>query len=194
MTFFSLLSGSDLLSCFFRTTLQDPTHSNYLLFFVQHTEELSQILNNAVIESFRNDEFSNSCCISWMNLLFSNLLRNYSQTIQFYNYQAGTDFSLILQYIQHNYQHVTLSSLAGFFHYNESYLCTLIRQNTGYSFTTLLRRLRMSKAADYLIRTDLKVREIADLVGYNSADRFSRVFKQTYDMSPQEYRTCKKNC
>ena len=39
-----------------------------------------------------------------MNLLFSTLLRNYSETLQFYNYQMGSDFSLVLQYIQHNYQ------------------------------------------------------------------------------------------
>ena len=188
MTFFSLLSKMDLLSCFFRTTLQDSSHSNFLLFFVENTDWITQILHNAMLESYRDDACSNLCCISWINLLFSHLLRNYSRTLQFYDYQMGTDFSLVLQYIQHNYQHLTLSALAELFHYSEPHLCTLIRRNTGYSFTALIRRLRMSEAVDCLTGTDMKISEIAEKVGYNSADHFSRVFRKTYHMSPLEYR------
>ncbi|OYP50905.1 hypothetical protein CG709_02510 [Lachnotalea glycerini] len=129
--------------------------------------------------------------MNWVNLLFSSLLRNYSKTIQFYNYQLGSDFSLVLQYIQHNYQALSLSALAKLFHYSEPHLCTLIKQNTGYTFTNLIKRLRMADAVDYLLNTDLKVSEIAEKIGYNSADHFSRVFRATYKMSPQEYK--KKN-
>ncbi len=123
-----------------------------------------------------------------MNLLFSTLLRNYSETLQFYNYQMGSDFSLVLQYIQHNYQTLSLSSLAEFFHYSEPHLCTLIKQNTGYNFTELIKQLRMADAISYLTNTNLKIGEIAERVGYNSADHFSRVFRSSYQMSPQEYR------
>ena len=100
----------------------------------------------------------------------------------------GSDFSLVLQYIQHNYQTLTLSSLAELFHYSEPHLCTLIKQNTGYTFTELIKRLRLADAIDYLLNTNLKVGEIAEQIGSNSADHFSRVFRATYKMSPQEYR------
>ena len=188
MTFFSLLSRKDLLSYFFRTTLQDDSHANFLLFFAENTQWINQIIHNAMAESYKNDPYSNSCCISWINLLFSNLLRSYSKTLQFYDYQMGSDFSLVLQYIQHNYQNLTLSSLAELFHYSEPHLCTLIKQNTGHNFTGLVKRLRMSEAVDYLTNTNLKISEIAERVGYNSADHFSRVFRKTYNMSPLEYR------
>lgn len=187
-TFFSLLSRKDLLSYFFRTILQDDSHANYLLFFSENNKWLKQIIHNAMGESYKNDSYSNACCISWINLLFSNLLRNYSKTLQFYDYQMGADFSLVLQYIQHNYQTVTLSSLAELFHYSEPHLCTLIKQNTGHTFTGLIKRLRLAEAIDYLTNTNLKIGEIAEKVGYNSADHFSRVFRSTYKMSPQEYR------
>lgn len=121
--------------------------------------------------------------------LFSHLLRCYSRTVQFYDYQAGTDFSLILQYIQHNYKTITMSSLASLFNYSEPHLCTMIRQNTGQSFTALIRRLRMADAVNYLTNTNLKIGEIAEAVGYNSSDHFSRVFRSTYKMSPQNYRS-----
>ena len=187
-TFFSLLSRKDLLSYFFRTILQDDSHANYLLFFSENNKWLKQIIHNAMGESYKNDSYSNACCISWINLLFSNLLRNYSKTLQFYDYQMGADFSLVLQYIQHNYQTVTLASLAELFHYSEPHLCTLIKKNTGHTFTGLIKRLRLAEAIDYLTNTNLKIGEIAEKVGYNSADHFSRVFRSTYKMSPQEYR------
>lgn len=187
-TFFSLLSRKDLLSYFFRTILQDDSHANYLLFFSENNKWLKQIIHNAMGESYKNDSYSNACCISWINLLFSNLLRNYSKTLQFYDYQMGADFSLVLQYIQHNYQTVTLASLTELFHYSEPHLCTLIKQNTGHTFTGLIKRLRLAEAIDYLTNTNLKIGEIAEKVGYNSADHFSRVFRSTYKMSPQEYR------
>ena len=187
-TFFSLLSRKDLLSYFFRTILQDDSHANYLLFFSENNKWLKQIIHNAMGESYKNDSYSNACCISWINLLFSNLLRNYSKTLQFYDYQMGADFSLVLQYIQHNYQTLTLASLAELFHYSEPHLCTLIKQNTGHNFTGLIKRLRLAEAIDYLTNTNLKIGEIAEKVGYNSADHFSRVFRSTYKMSPQEYR------
>lgn len=191
-TFFSLMSQKDLLSYFFRTTLQDDSHANYLLFFTENTIWLKTLVRNAMWESYKHDPYSNSCCISWINLLFSNLLRNYSKTLQFYNYQMGSDFSLVLQYIQHNYQTLSLASLAALFHYSEPHLCTLIKQNTGYNFTELIKRLRMADAVEYLTNTNQKVSEIAERIGYNSADHFSRVFRGTYHMSPQEYRKAHK--
>ena len=86
-----------------------------------------------MIECSKKDMYSNTCCISYVYLMFSALLRNYSQTIQFYNHEMGSDFSLVLQYIQHNYQTLTLSSLAELFHYSEPYLCTLINSADHFS-------------------------------------------------------------
>ena len=187
-TFFSLLSQKNLLSYFFRMILQGNSHSNYLLFYSDDILWLKNIAMNAMGECYKQDSFSNSNAINWINLFFSHLLRNYSKTVQFYNYQMGTDFSLILQYIQHNYQTLTLASLAEFFHYSEPHLSTLIKQNTGCSFTMLIKQLRMADAVSYLTNTRMKVNEIAESVGYNSADHFSRVFRSEYKMSPQEYR------
>jgi AraC-like DNA-binding protein/mannose-6-phosphate isomerase-like protein (cupin superfamily) len=187
-TFFALMSRKDLLSYFFRTILLKNNHANYLLFFTKRHHLLQKYMRHLMIESYTDDEYHNSCCISYIYLFFSEILRNYSDTIQFYDYKMGTDFSLVLQYIQYNYRTLTLASLAELFHYSEPHLCTLIKQNTGYTFTELIRRMRMSDATNYLLNTDMKISEIAKQVGYNSADHFSRVFKAEYKISPQEYR------
>lgn len=191
-TFTSLISHQDLLSGFFRQILKDDDRSNYLMLFTGNNMECRIFLRKLLLESEIPDEYSNGCCINLINLFFTNLLRNYSKTIAFYNYEIGSDFSLVLQYIQHNYQNLTLASLAEFFHYSEPHLCTLIKQNTGKNFTDLIKNLRMRDAKNLLINTNLKVNEIAEQIGYNSADHFSRVFRQAYGVSPADFRKANK--
>ena len=187
-TFFHLMSHKNLLSYFFRMILQGDGQPNYLMFYTKNNIRLTGIVRSLLIESCRTDTYSAIASNSLVSLFFSLLLRDYSQTIRFYNYEMGADFSLVLQYVQHNYRTLTLSSLAEFFHYSEPYLCTLIKKNTGHTFSGLIRELKMNDAVRFLTDSDLKIGEIAEIVGYNSADHFSRVFRNAYHISPQDYR------
>ncbi|MBU3099492.1 MULTISPECIES: AraC family transcriptional regulator [Clostridium] len=186
--FFTLLSQKDLLSYFFRTILYNQTSPNYLLFFTDNSDDIKTIIKNLIMENYKGDIYYNNCSISWANILFSNILRNYSDTIQFYNYDIDNDFSLILQYIQHNYRDLSLKALAKHFHYSEAYLSTLIKKNIGLNFVAFITKLKMSDAKDYLINTNLSIEKISEYVGYNSVDHFSRTFKKYYKKSPQQYR------
>lgn len=187
-TFFSLLSREDALSLFFRTILQDEQSSNYLIFRTEHMEEVRTLLQNALLECFRQDNYANSCSIAYINLLFSVYLRNGEDSPEYYHYQMSSDFYVILQYIRQHYQDLSLGELAKEFHYSKPHLCTLIKQNTGFSFTKLIKRIRISRAEEYLLHTELPVNQIAETVGYNSPDHFSRVFRSEHSCSPQEYR------
>ncbi|WP_242622802.1 AraC family transcriptional regulator [Lachnoclostridium sp. Marseille-P6806] len=187
-TFFQQMSGQDLLSYFFRTILHDEEKPNYLLFFTHNNGSLIRYLRLALLECTRQDAYSNSACVNLTHLMFVELLRSYSQTVRFYNYKMGSGFSLVLQYLQHNYKSITLAALASFFHYSKPHLSTLIRKNTGFTFSELVKQLRLADAVRYLQNTDLKVAEIAETVGYHSADHFSRVFRSAYGAAPQEYR------
>ena len=105
-----------------------------------------------------------------------------------YSYIEGSSPLLVLQYIQSNYRNISLEFLSEFFHYSESYLCKMIHQSTGKTYTQLVRQIRMRHAVDYLLKTDMKLADIAELIGYNSADHFSRVFRAYFEMSPQTFR------
>lgn len=186
--FFSLLSQRDLLSCFFRTLLYSKTKGNYLRFFTNNSAEIKLAVRNLIIDSYFDDSYANNRCISWINILFSDVLRNYSHTIRFYNYDLAADFSLVLQYIQHNYRTLTLKTLADYFHYNVTHLSTLIKKNTGSNFIDLITDLKMADSIEYLTNTNSPIEKIAEYVGYSTADHFSRIFKKHYQCSPQQYR------
>jgi AraC-like DNA-binding protein/mannose-6-phosphate isomerase-like protein (cupin superfamily) len=188
-SFFNLLTQEDLLSYFFRNILFSKTSSNYLLFYTDNSKELRSIYRNLIVENYKDDFYFNSCSISWINILFSTLMRHYSDTVKFKNYAASnTHFSIILKYMQHNYKSVTLDSLASYFHYSEAYLSALIKKNTGHNFTTLLNKIKLSRALEYLNSTTSTISEIAEHVGYNSEDYFSRVFKKHMGVSPSQYK------
>jgi AraC-like DNA-binding protein len=171
-TFLRQIENSNLLSYFFQTILQDQEQPNFLMFYLKDSRRLKRFLRSAIIECTAGDPYSNMVVISLIQLIFIELLRKYSQTISYYNYDRGSDFSLVLQYIQHNYRTLSLPDLAAFFHYSEPHLCTLIKKNTGHTFSDLIRELRLEDAKRCLRDTDLKVGEIAEKVGYNSADHF----------------------
>lgn len=189
--FFTLLSQEDLLSHFFRTILYEKTEPNYILFHTNNSEDIKIIIKDLIMENYRGDIYYNNCSISWANILFSNILRNHSETIQFYNYDMNTDFSIILQYIKHNYRKLSLKSLAEHFHYSEAHLSTIIKKNLGLNFVALITELKMSDAKNYLSNTNLSIEKISEYVGYNSVDHFSRTFKKHYKKSPQQYRKSK---
>lgn len=186
--FFNLLSTNDLLSYFFRTILYTKTSPNYLLFHTNNSIDIKLIIKNLIMENYKGDVYYNSCSISWANILFSTILRNYSETVQFNNYDIYGNFSEILQFIQQNYRNLTLAELAEHFHYSEAHLSTLIKKSVGLNFTTLITNLKMADAKDYLINTKLSVEKICEYVGYHSVDHFSRTFKKYYKVSPQQYR------
>ena len=187
-TFFSLLSRDDALSLFFRNILQQRQEPNYLMFQLEDILFSRGLTERAMLECFTIDPYANSCAVSMMHLIFAEFLRSAGDSPQFYHYRMGKDFSAILHYIRHHYQTLSLTELAEQFHYSKPHLCTLIKQNTGVSFTELLKQIRMTRAKDYLLNTELPVLDIAEIVGYNSADHFSRVFRSTFGSSPQEYR------
>lgn len=58
----------------------------------------------------------------------------------------------------------------------------------GETITETIRRLRLSRAAEWLANSDLALVAIARRAGYGSADAFGRAFKEAYGKSPADYR------
>ena len=80
-----------------------------------------------------------------------------------------------------------LKMLAMEFNLSEVYLSRLFPQLFGENFHSYVERARMQQAAELLRATRLTIEEVADRIGYQSANTFRRVFKRTYGVSPSGY-------
>jgi len=189
--FGALLTKKDLVSSFFRKSLYGTNQANYLKLKTELQPEIRRLLQQLVYECNSEDLYANVSAVCLLNLFLAQTMRLYSNTITMYrmddNLLNRGDFTLMLQYIQQNYRTVTLASLAQTFHYNETYLCKVIQKNVGKSFNAIVRSLKMARAQEYLSNTQLKVFEVAQLVGYDSVDHFSRTFSKVFGTSPQRF-------
>ena len=82
----------------------------------------------------------------------------------------------------------TLAKLSGVFFMSESAISKYIYNVTNYTFNDMLNEMRITKATDLLVNTDLNQEEIAQLVGYNDSSHFSKTFKEQANVTPKEYR------
>ena len=93
----------------------------------------------------------------------------------------------IVSYIKKNYQdpELNLKNTAEALFISTSYVQTLLK-NRQTSFSKLLDEIRMKKAMELLKKEkDLKVYEVAYMVGLNSSQYFSKKFKQFYGVEPK---------
>ncbi|MEX0297852.1 MAG: helix-turn-helix domain-containing protein [Kordiimonas sp.] len=58
----------------------------------------------------------------------------------------------------------------------------------GVSPIAYVKRRRLERSKQLLEGTDMPYGRIASAVGFASADRFSKAFKETFDITPSDYR------
>ena len=103
---------------------------------------------------------------------------------------ADRQAALSVDYIKDNYQDPTLSlqRITNHLSVSVSYFSSIFKSYTGVTFVDFLTRLRINKAQELLITTDMKNYEIADQVGYDDPGYFSSAFKKFTGMKPSDYR------
>lgn len=72
--------------------------------------------------------------------------------------------------------------------YHPIYLITRFTRIKGISPTKLIIQLRLNQARELLTQTDMRLKDIAEAVGYYDVSYFSRVFKEREGISPGSYR------
>lgn len=70
---------------------------------------------------------------------------------------------------------------------NRTRLYNLVKETTGMSLGNYIKKLKLERAAELLLTTDLNVAEVAYNVGIESHAYFTRSFRALYGMSPTEW-------
>lgn len=93
------------------------------------------------------------------------------------------------QYIgEHLSENLSLSVLAEQVGFNAAYVSALFKSETGDGLKRYITNMRLARAEELLKTTHLKIYEIAEQCGFDSARYFSDLFAKTYNMTPQKYR------
>lgn len=98
--------------------------------------------------------------------------------------------SKVQKYLQHYYMmcDISLDSVSEILNINASYFSVLFKRALGVNFVDYLTELRMNAAKELLMDPLRSTAEVASMVGYESANYFTRAFKKKVGMTPTDYR------
>lgn len=104
----------------------------------------------------------------------------------------------VISYLHRHYQNPRLCAeeICRAFRISHSYLCRLMKQETGKPMMQHLIKIRIAEACRMLEKTQMSVKEIAYSVGFRDDLHFMKTFKRQMGISPREYRRgfeCGKN-
>jgi len=94
-----------------------------------------------------------------------------------------------VEYVEEHYaDDLNMAVVSNHISMNYSLFSYSFKQYTGQNFVNYLKDIRMREAKKLLAETDLKIIEISQTVGYENEKHFMKIFKNTYGVSPSEYR------
>ena len=121
----------------------------------------------------------------WIIKLLSRVINSLRKT----NQSGSVAIKKAKDFIHKNYgDRVTLDMLSKSIGYSKTYSSKIFTEQTGDNFTTYLTNIRIEKAKELLAKTDMKVYEICDKIGYPNIEHFSRTFKKLVGVSPIQYK------
>ncbi|PCF85724.1 AraC family transcriptional regulator [Staphylococcus delphini] len=94
-----------------------------------------------------------------------------------------------IEYIKNNLSTPhKIATMAQMVDLSESQFRVLFKNFTGKTPQTYIYEYKMNIAAELLLKSNLKINEIALQLGYEDSNYFTRQFKQAYSLSPRAYR------
>lgn len=95
---------------------------------------------------------------------------------------------VIEEYIEKNYAYnITLQSIAGKFNIDYFYLSRKFVSHFDMSFRKFINKVRMEKAMELIKKSDYKLKDIAELVGYENYESFSKTFNKHFGKTPTDF-------
>ncbi|HHX12384.1 MAG TPA: helix-turn-helix transcriptional regulator [Clostridiales bacterium] len=92
-------------------------------------------------------------------------------------------------YIEENYhKDISLDDISRKVDISPYYFSKLFKEETGENFIEYLTNMRIKKAKNLLVHSDMNIKNICVDTGYSDPNYFSRIFKKQVGVTPTEYR------
>ncbi len=185
----SIIDESSQLRNFLISCLTDQNMGgNYLYCHTANILPISNLMESLIWIMQEHPPNEQPLCQEIMALLFL-LLLNYTERIQMPASSYKQELLLkLFSYIDRQYQNASLTLFCKENQVDLYFMERLIHKQSGHTFQQLLAEKRMKQAALLLKNTDLSTVDISYLIGYENTSYFHRLFKNTYHMTPKQYR------
>lgn len=157
-------------------------------------DELRRIFRKIISEEYTNQGknliYLNALFYEFLHVLTSDFLLNkesahYSEETHKFDARKHE----IAEFIQMNFDKpISLEDLSKQMFLSYAYLSKYIKRHFGMGFAEYLNQVRLNFAVSQLLHSDLSVVRIAMESGFASSAALNKAFKQTYNMTPTEYR------
>jgi two-component system, response regulator YesN len=150
-----------------------------------------KVVNPPIALSSNLLEFFNACQAldemsegvnQFLDVLFNNLDGKWRKS-------QRDEIADALSYLSEHYpENISLHDMATRYHMSTSRFCVVFKEGTGETFLDYLNQVRIRKAEELLLHSNLTIYEVADQVGFNSTNYFAKLFKRIAGKQPSEYR------
>lgn len=188
-----LFGGNNVIGKFLVQTFRpDKEESSYLHFKVGAAQPVQNLMENIIIHLINQETMHLKLIKITMALLMMELMDHTENLVSSTLDRKSLIVAEALHEIEENYRCPNLSSVAERNHVSLAYVSSLIKNETGKTFSEHLETRRMKLASFYLCETDMAIEDIIYLSGYSNSSYFYKVFKERYGDTPNFYRKRKK--
>jgi two-component system response regulator YesN len=143
----------------------------------------------SLLEMERSNVTQSNKVLAQFNLWSKRIVSIGADMAQMEEKEQASVIQKIYDYIdEHLQQEMSREQIAEYVHFNPAYLSRLFRKETGDSLTDYILLKRMEKAKSLLSTTQIKISDISSLVGYGNIPHFTKMFKRSVGVTPQDYR------
>ena len=101
--------------------------------------------------------------------------------------------NVVLDYIMEHYQEdLKLETVAGLINMNRNAFCRFFKQGTRKNLFTVIQEVRIGKACQFLMETEMNVLQVCYACGFGNISGFNRAFKKITGQVPLSYRKSRK--
>jgi two-component system response regulator YesN len=99
----------------------------------------------------------------------------------------GDMIAQVILFIEQNYQSdISITQIAERLQVTPNYLSALFHKKIGITFIKYLTKIRLLRAKELLADPEMRVQQVAELVGYTSTRHFTKIFTSSFGYYPSE--------
>lgn len=188
--FYSLLCEEGIISDFFWQMLYSKNPYDGLIFRNQGRQDFEIIIKQIYRECKLKERPSNLLLKSLVMTFLAYALQEKEECFEIIGRGRVKKRKMadIIRYMKMHIKDISLSSLAEEMKLSPVYVSRYIKKESGCTFNSLLRKLRLEQAEEMLKTSQCSVEEIAEAIGYLDISSFYRNFKREYGLTPSQYR------